>query len=123
MIGRIVPEILVGLSKSLDIKASADHRIASAEQFPKGSLGICRIPGEADRRLRAYVPGSILVAASNVGWVLVTCEHPRLKNVADSRWSVHGGEGSAVIGTRQIVIVSCEIPAQSVVDRQVRCDA
>src|SRR5436190_2796686 len=123
MIRGVVPEVLVGFGEALDVKPGANHRVASAEQPTQEPFRIGRIPCQTDGRLRAHVPGSVLMAAGVIRWIGDTCERPRLEDVSNPRGSIHPRLGRTVISAGQVVIVAREIPAQPVVDREMGGEA
>src|SRR5579859_2471849 len=120
MVGRVVPEVLIWFGEALYVEARANHRVAATRQLAKESVGVGRIPGEANRGLGADVPGVILMATGDVSRVHVSGKRTRFKEIADAGGAIYGRRRSAMVRLGQIVIVAREIPSQAVIDSKVR---
>ena len=82
-----------------------------------------RVPSEADRRLRADIPGLVHMYSADVGRVQsrrVAGQNPGFKDIVNPGGSPDPDRVGAVIGARQVVVVAREIPAKSNVHGEVR---
>ena len=90
MVGRVVPEVLIGFGEALYVEARANHCVAAAGQLAKESIGVGRIPCETDGGLWANVSGVVLMATADICGVHVSGERTGFKEIANARGAIDG---------------------------------
>src|ERR1022692_1256521 len=123
LVGGLVPEILLRFGEAAERITGANDGLAAAGQLSGDAILGTGRRGDADGRLRADVPGLVLMRAGHELRISVAAQNAGREEIANRRRTVDRRRQRARVFVGQIVVVAGEVPAQAVVNGQIRTQA